>query len=83
MHSVAEEFKQFITPYKFEFIHTPVIANATVEPYAMENIKDNLVQQITSPVRWSETISYLKKTGENEFIEIGPNNALTRLMTKN
>ncbi|MBI2786313.1 MAG: ACP S-malonyltransferase, partial [Legionella longbeachae] len=42
-------------------------------------IKEYLVKQITHPVRWTETIHYLKNQGESVFIEVGPGNVLTRL----
>jgi len=83
MQSVADEFKQFIEPFTLTPLHTQVIANVSAEPYADEHIKASLVKQIINPVRWAETISYLKNKGESEFVEIGPGTVLTRLMAQN
>ncbi len=81
MHDAAQEFAEFIVPFEFKAPSIPVIANISVQPYSAENIKENLVTQIDHPVRWSETINYLHQQGETEFIEIGPGNVLTRLLT--
>lgn len=83
MQEAADKFKQFIGQFKFNHFNAKVIANLNVECYTESSIKENLVNQITSPVRWSETIKTLKSLGENEFIEIGPGNVLTRLMAQN
>ena len=83
MESAAKEFEQFLNQFTFSNINAQVISNVTVQPYTNETIKDNLVRQISNPVRWSETISYIKNKGGTEFIEIGPGNVLTRLMMQN
>lgn len=80
MHDAAQEFAEFVAPFEFKAPNIPVLANATVQPYNAENIKENLITQIDHPVRWSETINYLHQQGEKEFIEIGPGNVLTRLL---
>ncbi|KTC88826.1 ACP S-malonyltransferase [Fluoribacter dumoffii] len=79
MQSAADEFAKFIAPFQFSALQAPVIANVTAEPYSDPMVKDNLVKQITHPVRWTETIRYLKNQGETVFIEVGPGNVLTRL----
>lgn len=83
MQSAAEEFGQFIAPFKFSPLQTPVIANVSAEPYSDSDIKENLVRQITQPVRWTDTIHYLKARGETAFVEVGPGNVLTRLVAQN
>ncbi|MCL9683773.1 ACP S-malonyltransferase [Legionella maioricensis] len=83
MQLMANEFEQFIIPFEFMPLHTEVISNVTARPYIQNTIKECLVKQLTSSVRWAETISYLKTKGESEFIEIGPGSVLTRLMKQN
>jgi malonyl CoA-acyl carrier protein transacylase len=83
MQAMANEFEQFIAPFELMPLHTEVISNVTAQPYTQKTIKEYLVKQLTSPVRWAETISYLKNKGESEFIEIGPGSVLTRLMKQN
>jgi len=56
----------------------PVIANVTAGPVTdPSQIRDLLVRQITSPVRWSQTMAYLMSQGVTRIIEIGPGKVLT------
>ncbi len=82
MQAAADEFKQFIEPFQFLPLQIEVIANITAEPYTNDRAKENLVKQMTHPVRWTDTIRYLKNQGERIFIEVGPGNVLTRLMAQ-
>lgn len=82
MKKAAEEFEGFLESFSFKPAHTKVIANVSAEPYTQQNIKSNLSRQIMSPVRWTESIKYLKHEGETEFVEVGPGNILTRLMAQ-
>ncbi|MBA2652861.1 MAG: ACP S-malonyltransferase [Tatlockia sp.] len=83
MDSAAVSFAQFLKEFSFSKLHTTVISNARVQPFQDNSIKDLLVKQITSSVRWGEIISYLKNKGEAEFIELGPSKVLTGLMRQN
>lgn len=83
MQDAANEFKLFLNDFSFSEPKIPVISNATVEPYSQETLKDLLVRQVSHPVRWSDTIRYLRGQGESQFVEMGPGNVLTRLMAQN
>ena len=83
MEPAAKEFEQFLNQFEMSPLNSQVIANVTAQPYTDSTIKENLVQQISNPVRWAEIISYIKNKGESEFIEVGPGNVLTRLMAQN
>ena len=48
----------------------------------VEKIKDLLVQQIFSTVRWRETLIYISKAKVKNFIEIGPGKALTGMVKR-
>ena len=82
MQSAADEFEKFIAPIELSSLQAEVIANVTAQPYDDNLIKENLVKQITNPVRWTETIRYLKDKGETVFIEVGPGKVLTRLVAQ-
>jgi len=47
-----------------------------------KEIKENLVAQLTAPVKWSQTIKEMIKDGATEFIEVGPGKVLQGLMRK-
>ncbi len=58
----------------------PVIANVTAEPVtSADAIKSLLVSQVTSPVKWAQTMSYLVKQDVTRVIEIGPGKVLSGL----
>ncbi|MCL5261334.1 MAG: ACP S-malonyltransferase [Gammaproteobacteria bacterium] len=58
----------------------PVIHNADVCAYAEpEKIRDALVRQLYSPVRWVETVQFLLKNGVESILECGPGKVLTGL----
>lgn len=61
----------------------PVVSNVTARPGAsVEEIKDLLVRQVTSSVRWSESIQWLIAQGFTRFIELGPGGVLAGLMKR-
>ena len=67
-------------------IHTPicpvyqnVTAQATTDP---ETIKANLLTQLTSPVRWTQSVVNMLADGADHFIELGPGKVLQGLVSK-
>ncbi|MGA2604854.1 MAG: ACP S-malonyltransferase [Verrucomicrobiia bacterium] len=63
--------------------NVPVVSNVTARPAAgVAEIKELLVRQVTSPVRWSESMQWLVSEGFTRFIELGPGNVLSGLMKR-
>jgi [acyl-carrier-protein] S-malonyltransferase len=61
----------------------PVIANVTALPHeGPETIRVRLVEQVTSSVRWEESMRYLVGQGFTRFIELGPGTALSGFMKR-
>ena len=61
----------------------PVIANVTAQPHGgPEAIRARLVEQVTSSVRWEESMRYLIGQGFTRFIELGPGRALSGFMKR-
>jgi [acyl-carrier-protein] S-malonyltransferase len=56
-----------------------VVANAVTDPLA---IKKNLVDQLTAPVRWTQSVEKMSALGVNHFIEVGPGKVLQGLIRK-
>ena len=68
------EFKNPICP-----IYQNVVAQAVTKP---DEIKANLIAQLTAPVRWTQSIQQMIANGGTEFIEVGPGKVLQGLMRK-
>lgn len=79
MESAAREFERFLKGYVLARLKIPVIANTTGRPYRDDDIAGTLCRQLTSSVRWSETVSHLLGLPDPDLREIGPGNVLTGL----
>jgi len=61
----------------------PVISNVTARPHeGPEAVRARLVEQVTSSVRWEESMRYLVGQGFTRFIELGPGTALSGFMKR-
>lgn len=60
-------------------IYQNVTANAVTDP---EEIKANLISQLTAPVKWTQTIQQMVADGGTSFTEVGPGKVLQGLMRK-
>ena len=60
-------------------VYQNVTANAVIDPI---QIQANLTTQLTSPVRWTQTMEQLIADGANELIEVGPGKVLQGLIKK-
>ena len=61
----------------------PVISNVTAQPHGVAaEIPPRLVEQVTSPVRWEESVRYLLAQGFTRFIELGPGTALSGFLKR-
>jgi malonyl CoA-acyl carrier protein transacylase len=82
MQSSKEEFCTYLKNFKFADLQIPVISNVSAKPYQNADVINNLSNQITSPVKWTESIQYLMARGNMEFEEIGHGRVLTNLVQK-
>lgn len=77
------ELQQAIDATVFSAPKCPVYQNVDAQPHTdPEEIKQNLIKQLTSPVRWTKTIQNMAAAGVNEVIECGPKNVLQGMMRK-
>ncbi len=74
MAPARDEFARFVQEVEFAAPTIPVISNVTARPHDPLRIRERMVEQITSPVRWADSIRYLMAKGlaVNDFEEIGP-----------
>ncbi len=83
MAPAAEDLKAAILKTEFNKpfcpIYQNVTAKASVEP---EIIRENLLKQLTSPVRWTQSVQNMIADGATEFYEFGPGDVLKGLIRK-
>ena len=61
----------------------PIVSNVTGKPEEEPvKVKNLLIQQIESPVRWRESVLYMINNGVKRFIEIGPGKVLSGLIKR-
>tara|TARA_B100001123_G_C15204655_1_gene984751 strand:- start:512 stop:1429 length:918 start_codon:yes stop_codon:yes gene_type:complete len=83
MKKAAESMKDKINNTNFLKPKPSIISNVTAkEETDINKIKPLLVDQITSRVRWRESVDYMIKQGVTEFLEIGPGKVLSSLVKK-
>jgi [acyl-carrier-protein] S-malonyltransferase len=83
MEPARKELADAINATKFSNPICPVYQNVTANSVSdPEQIKKNLILQLTSPVKWTQTIQNMFKDGAKEFIEVGPGKVLQGLIKK-
>ena len=80
MKPAADELREYLKGVRFDASQVPVLHNADVAAYTeAEKIKDALVRQLYSPVRWVETVQAIHAQGITASAECGPGKVLTGL----
>ena len=83
MESAAAELQAAINQTKFSRPCCPVYQNVDAKPYTdPATIQKNLIAQLTSPVRWTQSVVAMLRDGAEEFIELGPGTVLQGLIAK-
>jgi len=83
MKSATELMRNELAKVVFKNFETALISNVTAKEVEDSSlIRELLVRQIESRVRWRESINYMIKNGVNNFIEIGPGKVLSGLVKR-
>ncbi len=83
MTSAQPKLRSTLSEVPLHLPNVPVISNVTAKPHATAGeIATRLVEQVTSPVRWEDSIRYLIADGFTRFIELGPGTALSGFMKR-
>jgi [acyl-carrier-protein] S-malonyltransferase len=81
MEPARKELAEYIETVEFQTPNCPIYQNvsglSTTDP---EVIKENLLKQLTAPVRWTHTVENMIEDGATEFIEVGPGTVLQGLV---
>ncbi|AUZ38646.1 ACP S-malonyltransferase [Bacillus sp. MBGLi79] len=83
MKPAADKLREVLDACKISDAAIPVVSNVTADFVTdKDDIKNKLIEQLYSPVRFEETISRLIDEGVTTFIEIGPGKVLSGLVKK-
>jgi len=83
MKDAADEFQSVLQSLQFQQPQCPVICNVTGKAENdPQKIKELLIQQLMSPVRWVMTMDTLASVDSGTFLEVGPGNILRGLAKK-
>ena len=78
MSSTIEGVSELLDSISFQVPSVPVFQNVDASPQSdIEKIRQNLIDQLSSPVRWSDTFTNMVEFGCDQFFECGPGRALT------
>jgi [acyl-carrier-protein] S-malonyltransferase len=83
MEPARVELEKAINETHFSQPVCPVYQNVTANAVSNPNeIKKNLIAQLTAPVRWTQTVEQMLKDGATHFTEVGPGKVLQGLIKK-
>lgn len=83
MAAIQTDFAEIVHEVHIERPNTPVISNITAKPLtSAEEIRTEMVSQLTASVQWSQSIKTMRAEGITHFIELGAKNVLTGLMRR-
>ena len=83
MQPASEELQAAINTTNFKTPVCPVYQNVNAYPQTNpDDIKQNLIAQLTAPVRWTQTVKNMITDGAVQFIELGPGDVLKGLVKK-
>lgn len=83
MEPAREELQEAILKTMFKDPVCPIYQNVNAQPATdTAVIKQNLIAQLTAPVRWTQTVQNMVADGATEFVECGPGKVLQGLVKK-
>jgi len=83
MEPAREELSIAINETHFNTPVCPIFQNYNANPNSNpETIRENLIKQLTNPVRWTASVENMIKYGAKQFVEVGPGSVLQGLIGK-
>jgi len=80
LYSLREEIIEILQDIKIQPLKVPILNHWTIKPLRREEIKDFISQEIGRPVYWIRCVEKLLEEGFTQFIEVGYEASLTKLM---
>lgn len=80
LNDASKEFDEFLKQFNFNKLQSKVVFNLTGDE-SYTSIRENLVNQINHPVKFTQSIEYLASIGVNDFVEISTKSICKSLIT--
>ncbi len=83
MQSAADQLASFMEQIVFSAPTRPVISNVTAQPHTEPaEMKKQMIAQVTSSVRWVESVETMQQAGVTSYVECGPGKVLSGLVKR-
>lgn len=83
MAGIVRDFRSAVDATPMRLPHTTVVANISARPLlSVDEIRDELAGQLTWSVRWTDSVRYMAGQGVGRFVEIGPKDVLSKLVSR-
>jgi [acyl-carrier-protein] S-malonyltransferase len=83
METAAREFADAVAQTPIHAPKVPVVSNVTAQPLrSIDEIRHELVAQLTSSVQWVKSVEYMLAQGITHFVELGPKDVLAGLIRR-
>lgn len=82
MNEASHKLKNYLKDITFSYPNYDIYMNVTGRKLNFKDLKDLMVNQVVSPVRFVDMLDTMIKDGFTHFIELGPGNVLTNLVKK-
>lgn len=82
MREPQNAYGAFLRDFEFAAPSIDVVANVNGRPYQSDMVRQTLAEQIGNSVQWLETMLYLLRQPEPEFVECGPGSVLTKMLAQ-
>lgn len=83
MSIISDDFGRVVAATPITEAKVPVVANTSASPIIHpDDIRAELQAQLTSPVRWTESVRWMHAQGVTDFVELGPKDVLCGLIKR-
>jgi [acyl-carrier-protein] S-malonyltransferase len=83
MEPAAEKLRPLLEEAHFKDLWVALVSNVDASPIGTATaVRNALLRQVASPVRWVESVQKMISMGVKRFVEVGPGNVLTGLIKR-
>lgn len=80
MRPAVPAYRAMLAATEFRRVNADIYSSTTGRPF--EDVRHQLAESLTGPVRWRQTLAALRRAGAERFVEVGPGKVLTNLVRR-